>query len=54
MAVGVTNANGFLSHVLRNFIEELQRLESAQQEMRFLSHVLRNFIEELISPPMQK
>ena len=36
----------FLSHVLRNFIEELQPYMSIQYFAQFLSHVLRNFIED--------
>ncbi len=37
----------FLSHVLRNFIEEWATRPSPATSARlFLSHVLRNFIEE--------
>ena len=37
----------FLSHVLRNFIEECYATaECSASGRKFLSHVLRNFIEE--------
>ena len=36
----------FLSHVLRNFIEERLRYHVFLVTGQFLSHVLRNFIEE--------
>ena len=36
----------FLSHVLRNFIEEPTITLAAVSHVEFLSHVLRNFIEE--------
>ena len=36
----------FLSHVLRNFIEEVTVSASALTWLEFLSHVLRNFIED--------
>ena len=37
----------FLSHVLRNFIEDkLTSTHSNFRKVQFLSHVLRNFIEE--------
>ena len=35
----------FLSHVLRNFIEERAQCADANK-LKFLSHVLRNFIED--------
>ena len=38
--------SGFLSHVLRNFIEESIPHVTNMCNRRFLSHVLRNFIEE--------
>ena len=36
----------FLSHVLRNFIEDHRADQLRSGRTRFLSHVLRNFIEE--------
>ena len=37
----------FLSHVLRNFIEDVREWDSWRADNpQFLSHVLRNFIEE--------
>ena len=37
----------FLSHVLRNFIEEIQAPKPHHRNrQKFLSHVLRNFIED--------
>ena len=37
---------GFLSHVLRNFIEDASDGDTSPSRNSFLSHVLRNFIEE--------
>ena len=46
----MSNSTGrkFLSHVLRNFIEEKAIPKpTAIKKCKFLSHVLRNFIEEV-------
>ena len=41
------SGSSFLSHVLRNFIEDLlMAVETSDALFAFLSHVLRNFIEE--------
>mgnify|MGYP007047915087 CR=1 FL=1 len=49
----------FLSHVLRNFIEETFPWKCLKKAEAFLSHVLRNFIEEanetaMSSQPMMR
>ena len=42
-----TNLSKFLSHVLRNFIEDRPpRHAKGMGTAEFLSHVLRNFIED--------
>ena len=41
-----TENRKFLSHVLRNFIEDLLVAVPLLLDAPFLSHVLRNFIEE--------
>ena len=46
MAYDRNQRHKFLSHVLRNFIEDRVGVSVVECDTRFLSHVLRNFIEE--------
>ena len=49
IALSLARPTSFLSHVLRNFIEEESYQLVSMSRCQFLSHVLRNFIEDGIT-----